>query len=277
MKICEMLKHIKYILSAILFFSIIVATGIGKHECVAGQSNPIVKSLKDASFKSFIKQVTHNYGKQYASHVEELFHVLLKSEKAIPSEKGPHFLEFDVIKMRETAGDYQTAIVKNGNMISVKDKCKISFTPRERCYVYAFKVETTGKIFPLFPRKEFSQQTNSLTPNLTYFVPPMKKWLPFDKSYGKEIIILSAFLNGNYDIERLMKYFNTFSADQASHNNEKIKPIKTIPIISEGISGNKKSEYRKLRLPFDKQEKFMATEYLWEGSKFVKTLWYKRK
>ncbi len=274
-----MLKNVKYILLAILFFSIIASTGIGESKSAAGQSNPTVKSIKDASFKSFIKQVTHNYGKQYASHVEELFHVLLKSEKTILSEKGPRFLEFDVIKMRETAGEYTTAIVKNGNMISARDKCKISFTPRERCYIYAFKIETTGKIFPLFPRKKFSQQTNSLTPNLTYFVPPMKKWLPFDKGYGKGAIILSAFLKGNYNIEKLMKYFNTFSANYVSsdNDNEKIVPVKVIPLISKGISGDKKSEYRKLRLPFDKLGKFMGTEYIWEGSKFVKTLWYKRK
>ncbi len=272
-----MLKNIKYILLAILFFSIIASTGIGESKSAAGQSNPTVKSIKDASFKSFIKQVTHNYGKQYASHVEELFHVLLKSEKTILSEKGPRFLEFDVIKMREMVNEYTTAIIKNGNMISVRDKCKISFTPRERCYIYAFKVETTGKIFPLFPRKKFSQQTNSLTPNLTYFVPPMKKWLPFDKGYGKGAIILSAFLKGNYNIEKLMKYFNTFSVDNVSPDNGKIKPVETIPIISKGISGDKNSEYRKLRLPFDKQGRFMATEYVWEGSKFVKTLLYRRK
>ncbi len=277
MQVHKMLRNIKYIPLVILFFSIIASTGIKKNECAVEPSNPIVKSVKDASFKSFIKQVNQNYGKQYASRVEELFHVLLKSEKAIPSETGPRFLEFDVIKMRETANDYQTAIVKNGNMISVKDKCKISFTPRERCYIYVFKVETTGKIFPLFPRKKFSQQTNSLTPNLTYFVPPMKKWLPFDKGCGKEAIILSAFLKGNYDIERLMKYFNTFSANDVSHDNEKVKPVKAIPIISKGVSGDKKSEDRKLRLPFDKITSFTATEYIWEGSKFVKTLWYKRR
>ena len=135
----------------------------------------------------------------------------------------------------------------------------------------------TGKIFPLFPKKEFSQQTNSLSPNLTYFVPPMKKWLPFDKGYGKEVIILSAFLKGNYDIERLMKYFNAFSTENLPANNEKAKPVKEIPIISKGIVGFNKSEERKLRLPFDELTTFTATEYIWKDSKFVKTLWYKRK
>ncbi len=158
--------------------------------------------------------------------------------------------------------------------MSAKD---ISFTPRERCNIYIFKIETTGKVFPLFPRQEFSQQTNSITPNLTYFVPPMKRWLPFDKDYGKEAVILAAFMKGNSDIERLMKYFNTFSTNNSPANNEKIKPVKEIPIISKGISGSKKSEKRKLRLPFDELETFTATEYTWQDSKFVKTLWYKRK
>lgn len=267
------LKNIKNLLFVIISMSIIVA-GI---EGPLAASNQEVRSVRNSSFKSFIKQVNQNYGKQYASHVEELFEVLLREEKFDPAEAGPHFLEFDVLKMRETVGTYQTAIIRDGNLISTRDNGKISFTPRERCSIYIFKIETTGKIFPLFPRKKFSQQTNSLTPNLTYFVPPMKKWLPFDKGYGKEAIILAAFTKGSYDIEKLMKYFNTFSTNNLPTNKEKAKPVKEIPIISKGISGSKKSEERKLRLPFDQLTTFTATEYIWEGSKFVKMLWYKRK
>ena len=273
MQIYQSLKNIRTLLFVFISMCVIVA-GI---EGSLAASNLEVKNVRDSSFKSFIKQVNQNYGKQYASHAEELFEVLLREEKFDPSEAGPHFLEFDVLKMRETVGTYQTAIIKDGNMMSVRDNCKISFTPRERCYIYIFKIETTGKIFPLFPKKEFSQQTNSLTPNLTYFVPPMKKWLPLDKGYGKEAIILSAFTKGNYDIEKLMKYFNTFITENLPDNKEKAKPVKEIPIISKGISGSKKSEERKLRLPFDKLATFTATEYIWKESKFVKTLWYKRK
>lgn len=269
--------HIYKLLKNILVFismSIIVAAGV---ESSAETSNPEVRSIRDTSFKSFIKQVKQNYGIQYASRVEELFKILLKSEKATLSEKGPRFLEFDVLKMRETANKFQTARVKNGNTMSVKDKCKISFTPRERCFIYIFKVETTGAIFSIFPRDEFSRQTNSLTPNLTYFVPPMKKWLPFEKGYGKEAIILSAFTKRNQDIERLMEYFNDFSINNPIANKENAKPLREIPIINKGIGGLRKSEDRMLRLPFDEHGKFTATEYIWEGNKFVVTLWYKFK
>ena len=273
MQTYQWLKNIRNLLFIFVSTSIIV-TGI---ESPLAASNQEIRSVRDSSFKSFIKQVNQNYGKEYALHVEGLFEVLLREEKLDPSEAGRRFLEFDVLKMRETVGTYQTAIIKNGNMMSVRDSCKISFTPRERCHIYIFKIETTGKIFPLFPRKKFSQQTNSLTPNLTYFVPPMKKWLPFDKGYGKEAIILSAFMKGNYDIEKLIKYFNAFSIETLPENNEKAKPVKEIPIISKGINGSKKSEERKLRLPFDELTTFTSTEYIWEGIKFVKTLWYKRK
>jgi len=273
MQTYQLLKNIRNLLFIFVSMSIIVA----RIESPLAASNQEIRSIRDSSFKSFIRQVNQNYGKQYASHVEELFEVFLREEKFDPADAGLHFMEFDVLKIRETVGTYQTAIIKDGNLISTKDNCKVSFTPRERCYIYIFKIETTGKIFPLFPRKKFSQQTNSLTPNLTYFVPPMKKWLPFDKGYGKEAIILSAFTKGNYNIEKLMKYFNTFNFKNLPANKEKAKPVKELPIISKGIVGSKKSEERKLRLPFDQLATFTGTEYTWKDSKFVKTLWYKRK
>ena len=249
----------------------IIAAGKGSSLAVSTQET---KSVRDSSFKSFIKQVNHNCSKQYASHVGELFKVLLRKEKHDSSVTGQRLLEFDVLKMRETAGTFQTATDKNGNMISVEDRCKISFTPREKCSIYIFKIETTGRIFPVFPRKEFSLQTNPLPPNRTHFVPPVKKWLHFEKDYGKEAIILSAFTKGNHEIEKQMKYFNAFNTENLPAERE---PVKDIPIISIGISGSKKSEDRKLRLPLDELASFTATEYIWEGSKLVKTLWYKRK
>lgn len=273
MQTYQWLKNRRNLLFIFVSISIIVA-GIERPSAASSQE---IGSVRDSSFKSFIKQVNQNYGKEYASHVEKLFEILFRDEKTEPSQAGPRFLEFDVLKMRETAGEYQTAKIKNGNMVSIRDNWKISFTPRERCFIYIFKIETTGKIFPIFPRKEFSLQTNPLTPNQTHFIPPIKKWLPFNKGYGKEAIILSAFMKGSYDIEKLMKYFNTFNTENLSANSEKAKPVKEIPIISKGITGSKKNKERKLRLPFDELASFTGTEYTWTDSKFVKTLWYRRK
>lgn len=267
-------KWRKNLLFVLVSMSILIVTGI---ESSAETKISEARSIRDTSFQSFIRQINRNYGNQYASQVEELFKILLKSENDAPFEKGPRFLEFDVLKMRTMPDGYQSACVKNGGIISVRDECKVSFTPRERCYIYIFKIETTGRIFPLFPRETFSRQTNSLTPNLTYFVPPMKKWLPFDKGYGKEAIILSAFIKDNPDLERLMNYFIDYDENRHPADRKDERSLTDLPIISKGIRGLKKSEDRILRLPFDEHGTFTATEYIWEGSKFVETLWYKRK
>ncbi len=132
MQTYQLRKNIRTLLFIFVSMSMIVA-GI---ERPLAASNQEIRSVRDSSFKSFIKQVKQNYGRQYASHVEELFEVLLREEKFDPAEAGPHFLEFDVLKMRETVGTYQTAVIKDGNLISARDNCKISFTPRERCHIY---------------------------------------------------------------------------------------------------------------------------------------------
>ena len=95
MQTYRLLKIIRNLLFIFISMSIIVA-GI---ESPLSASTKETKSVRDSSFKSFIKQVKQNYGKQYASHVEELFEVLLREEKFNPADAGPHFLEFDVLKM----------------------------------------------------------------------------------------------------------------------------------------------------------------------------------
>ena len=128
----QWLKNIRNLLFIFVSMSIIVAGADGS----LAASTQETKSVRDSSFKSFIRQVKHNYGKQYASHVEELFKVLLREEKFDPADAGPHFLEFDVLKMRETVGTYQTAIIKDGNLISTRDNCKSPLCPgRDAAYI----------------------------------------------------------------------------------------------------------------------------------------------
>ena len=91
-------KNTRTLLFVFITISIIAA---GKGSSLAASTQE-TKSVRDSSFKSFIKQVNHNCGKQYASHVGELFKVLLRKEKHDSSVTGQRLLEFDVLKMRET-------------------------------------------------------------------------------------------------------------------------------------------------------------------------------
>ncbi len=270
MRVYKLLKNILILILA----SILIIAG---KESSAETSSTKVVNLRNTSLKSFTKQIYHNFGSSYTSRVEELFGILLGSKKVKFPEKESGFLEFDVLKMK-IVGDKMLAVkINNGDVVHAKDKCKISFTPRIDCFVYIFKIGTTGVISPLFPRKKFSRQTNPLMANSTYFVPPMKKWLPFEEGYGKEAIVMSAFTKRNQDIERLMEYFNDFSTNDPLANKKNAKPLREIPIINKGIGGIGKSENRMVRLPFDEFGEFTSTEFSWKGPEIVITLWYKYK
>ena len=86
MQTYQLLKNLKTLLFVFISTSIIVA-GI---EDPLAASTQNIKSVRDSSFKSFIRQVNQNYGKQYASHVDELFQILLKPENAVLSEERIH-------------------------------------------------------------------------------------------------------------------------------------------------------------------------------------------
>lgn len=146
--------HIRKLFKNILIFASVGILVIAGIESSAETSNPKVKSINDTSFKSFIKQINQNYGNQYASRVEELFEILLNSKKVTLTEKESHFMEFDVLKMEVVTNKTRAVKINNGDVVHANDKCKISFTTRIDCFIYIFKVRTTGEIFPLFPRKK---------------------------------------------------------------------------------------------------------------------------
>jgi len=246
-----------------------------ERESFAETSSTKVTNLKNTSLKSFTKQIYQNFGPSYTSHVEELFGNLLRAKKVnLPEESS--FLEFDVLKMK-VAGDKMLAVrINNGDVVRAKDKCKISFTPRIDCFIYIFKIGATGVISPLFPRKKFSRQTNPLMANLTYFVPPMKKWLSFERDYGKGAIVIFASTKRNSDVERLMKYFDDSKTLNQMSKQKNVKPVTEIPRINKSIGSIRESEIRKVRLPFDEFGEFTSTEFTWKGPEIVITLWYKQ-
>lgn len=260
-------KIFKFISISLLAFTLTITA----KEMAVGAS-----STKSTSLKPFIKQVYKNYGPSYTSHVEELFKVLARKNVDI-SVKEQSFLEFNVIKMKVVENKATAVRINNGDAVYGRDKCKISFMPRRDCYVYIFKIGTTGIITPFFPKINFSKQTNPMIPHLTYFIPPMKKWLSFEKGHGKEAIIIYASIKKNTDIERLMAYFDGPKATGQLSKQKDAKPIRNIPIISKGVGGQRKGETRKARLPFDEFGEFTATEFIWESPEIVITLWYKRK
>jgi hypothetical protein len=259
----------------LLVIVLIHVLGISGTGCLAEASGTGASHFRAPSLKPFIRKIDKNYGSTYAAKVKELFEIFLNAKGPRIAEGETSFLEFNVLKMK--AVDNMTLAVKinTGDTIRARDNVKISFTPRRECFLYLFRVKATGIIFPLFPRRKFSAQTNPLTPNLTYFVPPMKKWLPFDRDFGKGAIIVFASTQRNHAIEKLMEYFTKpDTLEKLSHQKE-VSSLGEIPIINRGIGGMKENGIREIRLPFDEFGEFVSTEFVWNEPVIVLTLWYK--
>ena len=212
----------KYLLIIVLVY----ALGMAAKENFTEASYTPVNNFQNPSLKSFLIHLKQSYGSPYASNAKELFDIFLQAKGFTSPEEEISFLEFDVLKMKVVDNKTLAVKINNGDVVQRRDKGKISFTPRRTCFVYIFRIEPTGIIFPLFPRRKFSAQTNPLTANLTYFVPPMKKWLPFGKDYGKGAIVIFASTKRNSSIEKLMEYFNNPNISDRIPQPDNVKPVK---------------------------------------------------
>ncbi len=227
-----------------------------------------------SALKPFIKKIDQNYGSTYAAKVKELFGVFLDATGPNVPEEERSFLEFNVLKMKVVDNKMLAVKINSGDTLRTRDTIKIAFTPRKKCFLYLFRVKATGIIYPLFPRRKFSAQTNPLTPNLTYFVPPMKKWLPVGKDVGKGAIIVFVSIRRNHEIEKLMEYFTDLDPIEKLTPQTKVYTLTKIPIINRGIGGMKEKEMRDIRLPFDEFGQFVPTEFFWNEPVIVVSLWY---
>lgn len=246
-------------------------TGTG---CFCEASSTRFSHFRTSSLKPFIRKIDKNYGSAYAAKVKELFGIFLNTKEHDVPEEETSFLEFNLLKMKVVDNKTLAVKINTGDAVRVRDNVKISFTPRRECFLYLFRVQATGTIVPLFPRRKFSAQTNPLTPNSTYFVPPMKKWLPFGRDYGKGAIIVFASPQRNHSIEKLVEYFTNPDTREKLSHQDNLSTISEIPIINRGMGESKESEIRKIRLPFDEFGEFAPTEYSWIEPVIVLTLWY---
>ena len=164
------LVKVRRITKFLLIIVLVHALGMAAKENFTEASNTPVNIFQNPSLKSFLLQLKQSFGSSYASNAKELFGILLQAKGFAAPEEEISFLEFDVLKMKVVDNKTLAVKITNGDFVHRRDKGKISFTPRRNCFVYIFRIEPTGTIFPLFPRRKFSAQTNPLTANLTYFV-----------------------------------------------------------------------------------------------------------
>lgn len=94
----------------------------------------------------------------------------------------------------------------NGAVLRSGDRYQIRFTPEQDGYVYIFQIDSSGKIYRLFPFEAGSDapQNGNINPvraEATYFVPAEDEAFQLDNQIGQEQIHFLAFRKRNVDLE----------------------------------------------------------------------------
>lgn len=93
----------------------------------------------------------------------------------------------------------------NGAVLRSGDRYQIRFTPEQDGYAYIFQIDSSGKIYRLFPVEgSDTPQTANINPvraDATYFVPAEDEAFQLDNQIGQEQIHFLAFRKRKVDLE----------------------------------------------------------------------------
>lgn len=108
----------------------------------------------------------------------------------------------------------------SGGVLHSGDRYRIRFTPEQDGYAYIFQIDSSGKIYRLFPVEGSDApqpaNVNPVRAGVTYFVPAEDEAFQLDDQVGQEQIHFLAFRNRNVDLED--QYAALAEARQAQDN-----------------------------------------------------------
>ena len=292
-------------------FGVLLALMVVAHGAVSHQLQGLVKADGTTpDLEGIERRAAGHYGKEYAAKAVEFLRVLAdKKDMAAESLSQRIGVEFDVIYALKSE-DYQRArllgdfLSPNGMQIgpgrapelkSSVDWYKVCFSVTQRCYVYAFQVDATGKVDPLFPNEDILPgESNPVRANRQYRVPGDPDWAFLDDNVGIEAFFIFASRKRKRDMEDLYPYFIRASAEIVAGTwqgkptvvapRPKEKPDKAPPTgsvfvvdlegtITRGLGGVKKAPQVEITIQQHTTVSIRPTLYTASHDEFVQTLW----
>lgn len=110
----------------------------------------------------------------------------------------------------------------NDSVLQSGDKYKIVFTPEQTTWIYIFQMDSSGKMFLLFPQQEMFgvnvNQSNPVQANETRTVPMANAWFQLDKQVGTETIYFMASPQQDQELEATYQQYA--QAQESGANTE---------------------------------------------------------
>jgi TolB-like protein len=105
-------------------------------------------------------------------------------------------------------GDGKLYPLRDGMVLTSKDNYSVYLKPEQTCYVYVYQIDSTGKVFRLFPNSSFGNESNPLEAKRHYWIPDRHEngrvtFLFLDESAGTEEIYVMATTSRMDEFEKI--------------------------------------------------------------------------
>ena len=199
------------------------------------------------------------------------YHIWIKAEvnyslePASAIKKGKAKLSADVGIFFE-GDDGKPYPIRNGMVMYSNDNYAIYFKPNQRCYIYVFQQDSTGKVFCLFPSRAYGTETNPVSRDREYWVPTKDTWLYLDKNVGKEWLYI---IGSREKSTRLEALGNVEGKTLIASKEDFSEVIKTM-----GPAGIRASRVSKVSLPGRSVVDVLSEKTFSDKSEFIHSVWF---
>ncbi|MBI3798683.1 MAG: OmpA family protein [Deltaproteobacteria bacterium] len=158
-----------------------------------------------------------------------------------PSLADPPSLVMDVGVFYEDA-ESRPRKLQDGARLHSGDGYRVFFEPQQPCYVYIFQLDTSGKLFHLYPNPKYGTHDNFAQARAAYWVPGKDKWFELDHTLGKEEIYVVATRERREDIEDLFKRLTRADPSDTHQTKQQVLTLvlKTVDTMEKmGVGGTR--------------------------------------
>ena len=126
----------------------------------------------------------------------------VRTKKALPS------LEFQTAIIYRPGKLGETVLISGGGLKS-GDQYKVVVEPQQDCYLYVFQRDSSGRLFPLFPRTDrVDGLTNPVQGKIAYEFPGKGQYFYLDQQKGEEYIYFYSTAKPDMTIEKALRRLN---------------------------------------------------------------------
>lgn len=233
------------------------------------QANLYVVAMQEKT----VQAAKLRYGDEYGAKLGQLLEVWIGQQRKVEALSEGMMFCMELSKLVQDANGQVSAVpvAQGGTLYSARSKFKVVFRASKPVYVYVWNMDSTGKVWPVWPMKD--RPVGAVLPNRAYDVPAGDDWFFLDDNTGVEFFFYMVSIRPIPELAGALDYFGAHLNPDQVKAVELPKPTQ-LALATRGIGG--KLGQQEMGLDTDKGKVgFKAEEYAITGSEAAGVIWFK--